>query len=184
MCSIKAKKYSTIYGGGETEVLVIKLQFVVAHLCAKVTRNKLRGNFFLAKNHALILNKTIHLHKMILYHPARLSILLKNYYISFYRIDVVNLNSTTSKCLLCRHILPVMTDAISKVCDISKGFHNKYRIHSYTQSSVEFWLSMQSRLLLNFLNFPLIQTFLKGNKFRRSMNLLRNEHLNTSSNWF
>ena len=58
MCSIKAKKYSTIYGGGETEVLVIKLQFVVAHLCAKVTRNKLRGNFFLAKNHALILNKT------------------------------------------------------------------------------------------------------------------------------
>ena len=57
--SIKAKKYWTIYGGGETEVLGIKLQFVVAHLCAKVTRNtKLRGNFFLAKNHALILNKT------------------------------------------------------------------------------------------------------------------------------
>ena len=46
MCSIKAKKYSTIYGGGETEVLVIKLQFVVAHLCAKVTQNKLRGKFF------------------------------------------------------------------------------------------------------------------------------------------
>ena len=55
----------------------------------------------------------------------------------FYTIDVVNLNSTTSKCLLLRHI-PVKTDAISKVCDISKGFHK------YTQSSVEFWLSMQS----------------------------------------
>ena len=40
MCSIKAKKYSTIYGRGETEVLAIKLQFVVAHLCAKVTQNK------------------------------------------------------------------------------------------------------------------------------------------------
>ena len=53
----KPSKHLAIYGLRETEVLVIKLQFVVAHLCAKVTRNKLRGNFFLAKNHALILNK-------------------------------------------------------------------------------------------------------------------------------
>ena len=63
---------------------------------------------------------------MIFYHLVYFP---KKTIVFFFRVDVVNLNSTTSKCLLCRHILPVKTDAISKVCDISKGFHNKYRIH-------------------------------------------------------
>ena len=81
--------------------------------------------FFLAKNHALILDKNTPTLNDFL-PPSLFS--YKNYCF-FFRVDVVNLNSTTSKCLLCHHILPVMTDAISKVCDISKGFHNKYRIH-------------------------------------------------------
>ena len=86
--------------------------------------------FFLAKNHALILNKTTPAQNDFV-PPSAAVYFAKKTTISFYRIDVVNLNSTTSKCLLCHHILPVMTDAISKVCDISKGFHNKYRIHTH-----------------------------------------------------